>query len=109
MIGRCFSSGEKGWIRNWMRGGVGYLVQEPLITERFKGFLQFLYGPQWENKLLTGGGMLLAQLGASVSGYSLLTGSQMFQWDRLFPAWTSAELRFQLVKLAEAGGFTEVE
>ena len=32
-------------LRNWiehtrfMRGGVGYLVVEPLITERFKGFL----------------------------------------------------------------------
>ena len=28
----------------FMRGGVGYLVVEPLITEKFKGFLRFLYG-----------------------------------------------------------------
>ena len=31
----------KDWIEHtrFMRGGVGYLVVEPLITERFKGFL----------------------------------------------------------------------
>ena len=101
----------KDWIEHtrFMPGGIGYLVVEPLITERFKGFLQFLYGPQWEDKFLRGGEMLLAQLGAYISGYSLLTGFQRSQWDRLFPAWTSAELRSQLVKLAELGGFIEVE
>ena len=101
----------KDWMEHtrFMRGGVGYLVVEPLITERFKGFLQFLYGPQWDDKFLRGGEMLLAQLGAYVSGYSLLTGFQRSQRDRLFPAWTSAELRSQLVKLAELGGFIEVE
>ena len=52
--------------------------------------------------------MMLAQLGAYVSGYWVLTGFQRSQWDRLFPAWTSAELQSQLV-LAEAGGFIEVE
>ena len=92
-----------------MRGGVGYVVVEPLITEKFKGFLQFLPGPQWEDKFLRGGEMLLAQLGAFISGYTLLTGFQRSQWDRLFPAWTSAGLRSQLVKLAELGGFVEVE
>ena len=53
--------------------------------------------------------MLVAQLGAYVSGYSLPTRFQMSQWDKLFPAWTYAELRSQLVKLAEAGGSIEVE
>ena len=52
-----------GWaelqlLRDWMErtrfmhGGVGYLVVEPLKTERFTGFLQSLYGPQWENNIL---------------------------------------------------------
>ena len=90
----------KDWMEHnrFMRGGVRYLVVEPLITSRFNGFLQFLYSPQWEDKLLTGNEMLLAKLGAYVCGYSLLTGFQRSQWDRLFPAWTSAELRSQLIK-----------
>ena len=66
----------KDWIEHarFMRGGVGYLVVEPLINERFKGFPQFLYGPQWEDKFLGGGEMLLAHLGAYIFGYSFLTG-----------------------------------
>ena len=101
----------KDWMEHirFMRGGVGYLVVEPSITPRFKGFPQFLYGLQWEDKFLSGGKMLLAQLGAYISGYSLLTGFQRSQWDRLFPAWTSAELRSQLKKIAETGGFLELE
>ena len=55
---------EHSWI---MREGVGYLVVEPLITERFKTFLQFLNGPQWEANLLRGREKLLAQPGAYVS------------------------------------------
>ena len=39
----------------FLRGGDGYLVVEPLIFESFKGLLQFLYGPQWEDKFLRGG------------------------------------------------------
>ena len=92
-----------------MQGGVGYVVVSPLISERLKIFLQVLYGPQWEAKFLKGGEMLLAQLGAYVSGYSVLTGFQREQWDRLFPDWTTVELRAQLKKLAESGGFIEVE
>ena len=101
----------KDWIEHtrFMRGRIGYLVVEPLITERCKVFRQFLYGPQWEDKFSRGAEMLLAQLGAYISGYSLLTGFQRSQWGRLFPVWTSAELRTQLVKLAELGGFIEVE
>ena len=68
-----------------MQGGVGYVVLPPLITERLKTSLQVLYGPQWEARFLRGGEMLLAQLGAYVSGYSVLTGLQREQWDRLFP------------------------
>ena len=101
----------KDWIEHsrFMSGGVGYLVVDPLKSERFKGFLQFLYGPQWEDKFLTGREMLLGQLGAYISGYSLLRGFQRSQWDRLFPVWTFAELRSQLVKLAVLGGFIELE
>ena len=99
------------WMEHtrFMRGGLGYIIVELLITERFKVFLQFLHGPQWEDKILRGDEMPLGQLDAYVSGYSLLRGCQRSQWDRLFPAWTSAELRSHLVKLDEAGGFIEVE
>ena len=99
------------WVEHtrFMQGGVAYVVVSPLITERLKTFLQVLYGPQWEAKFLRGGEMLLAQLGAYVSGYSVLTGFQREQWDRLFPACTTVELRAQLKKLAESGGFIEVE
>ena len=92
-----------------MQGGLGYVVVSPLITERLKTFLQVVHGPQWEAKFLRGGEMILAQLGAYVSGYWVLTGFQREQWDRLFPVWTTVELRAQLKKLAESGGFIEVE
>ena len=84
----------KGWMeQTWiMRGEVGYLVVLPLISERLKTFLRVLYGPQWKAKFLRTGEMLLAQLGAYVSGYSGLTGFQREQWDRLFPVWTAVEL-----------------
>ena len=48
--------------------------------------------------------MLLAQLGASVSGYALLTVFRKEQWDRLFPAWTATELRSLLLNSTETGG-----
>ena len=92
-----------------MRGEVGYLVAELLITLKFKGFLQFLYGPQWEDKFMRGGEMLLAQLGASISGYSLLTRFQRSHWDGLFSALTSAEFRSQSVRLDESGGFLDLQ
>ena len=84
----------KGWMeQTWiMRGEVGYLVVSPLISERLKTFLRILYGPQWEAKFLRTGEMLLAQLGAYVSGYSGLTGFQRERWDRPFPVWTAVEL-----------------
>ena len=52
----------KDWMEHsrFMRGGIGYLVVEPLITQMFKGFLQFFYGSEWEDTFLRGGEMLLA-------------------------------------------------
>ena len=47
-----------------MHGGVAYLVVSPLISETLKNFLEVLYGLQWETKFLSGGKMLLAQIGA---------------------------------------------
>ena len=85
-------------LKDWMehtrilRGGVGYFVLSPLISERLKSFLGVLYGPQWEAKFLRGDPMLQAYLGAYVSCYYGLTGFQRVQWDRLFPAgprWSS--------------------
>ena len=68
----------KDWMEHTriMQGGVGYLVASPLISERLKAFHEVLFGQQCEAKFLRRGEMLLAQIGAYFSAYSVLTGFQ---------------------------------
>ena len=81
-------------------------IEEPEVSYNLKIFLTYVYGRQWEIKLLReSGDVLIEQMKAYLAGYNQLTGFNRRQWLRLFPAWTAQERRDQLEVLADAGGF----
>ena len=81
-------------------------IEEPEVSYNLKIFLTYVYGRQWEIKLLReSGDVLIEQMKAYLAGYNELTGFNRRQWLRLFPAWTAQERRDQLEALADAGGF----
>ena len=81
-------------------------IEEPEVSYNLKIFLTYVYGRQWEIKLLReSGDVLIEQMKAYLAGYNQLTGFTRRQWLRLFPAWTAQERRDQLETLADAGGF----
>ena len=81
-------------------------IEEPEVSYNLKIFLTYVYGRQWEIKLLReSGDVLIEQMKAYLAGYIQLTGFNRRQWLRLFPAWTAQERRDQLEALADAGGF----
>ena len=81
-------------------------IEEPEVSYNLKIFLTYVYGRQWEVKLLReSGDVLIEQMKAYLAGYNQLTGFNRRQWLRLFPAWTAQERRDQLEVLADAGGF----
>ena len=81
-------------------------IEEPDVSPNLKVFLRYVYGTQWEVKLIRESGeVLIEQLKAYLAGYNQLTSFNRRQWLRLFPAWTAQERRDQLGVLADAGGF----
>ena len=81
-------------------------IEEPEVSYNLKIFLIYVYGMQWEIKLLReSGDVLIEQMKAYLAGYNQLTSFNRRQWLRLFPAWTAQERRDQLEVLADAGGF----
>ena len=81
-------------------------IEESEVSYNLKIFLTYVYGRQWEIKLLReSGDVLIEQMKAYLAGYNQLTGFNRRQWLRLFPAWTAQERRDQLEVLADAGGF----
>ena len=81
-------------------------IEEPEVSYNLKIFLIYVYGRQWEIKLLRESGeVLIEQMKAYLAGYNQLTGFNRRQWLRLFPAWTAQERQDQLETLADAGGF----
>ena len=81
-------------------------IEEPEVSPNLKVFLRYVYGTQWEVKLVRESGEVpIDQLRAYLAGYNPLTSFNRRQWLRLFPAWTAQERRDQLRVLAEAGGF----
>ena len=113
---QIFSSGGVARLQEWaefvrgVRGQVGFTWVVPPISERFATFLQALYGYQWEERVLSPAGeTIFEELRAALVGYHSQTAFQRAQFLRLMNAWTAQEFRWQLKKLAAAGGFWEVE
>ena len=81
-------------------------IEEPDVSPNLKVFLRYVYGTQWEVKLIRESGeVLIEQLKAYSAGYNQLTSFNRRQWLRLFHATTAQESREQLGVLAHADGF----
>ena len=92
-----------------MRGSIGFVVQEPEITDDFKQFLITMYGSNWEKRVLSYQTMIIEQLYALITGYSKLTSPLKRAWLAQFNSWTPSQLRAQIKGLAEFGSFLEIE
>jgi len=100
---------EWATVTSFMRGSIGYVVQEPEITDDFKQFLITMYGSNWEKRVLSYQTMIVEQLYALITGYSKLTSRIKRAWLAQFDSWSSSQLRAQIKGLAESGGFLEIE
>ena len=94
---------------SFMRGSIGYVVQEPEITDNFKQFLIIIYGSNWEKRVLSYQTMIIEHLYVLINGYSKLISRIKRAWLAQFDSWSPSQLRAQIKGLAESGGFLEVE
>ena len=71
---------EWATVTSFMRGSIGYVVQEPDSTDNFKQFLIIMYGSNWEKRVLSYQTMIIEQLYALITGYSKLTSRIKRAW-----------------------------
>ena len=103
-------------LENWaslsrsMRGSPGFALSGAPIPNAFVSFLRANLGARWEGTLLSPlGELVLCQLRAYIDGFCQLTSFERGQWVRLYQLWTREERASQLRRLAEKGGFLEIE
>ena len=100
---------EWATVTSFIRGSIGYAVQEPEITDDFKHFLITMYGSNWEKRVLSYQTLIVEQLYALITGYSKFTSQIKRAWLAQFDSWGSSQLRAQIKGLAESGGVLEIE
>ena len=100
---------EWATVTSFMTGRIGYVFQEPEVTDDFNRFLIRMYGSNWEKRVLSYQKMIVEQLFALISGYSKLTSRIKWAWLAQFDFWTPSQLRVQIKGLAESRGFLEIE
>ena len=96
-------------VTRFMRGSIGYVVQELENTDDFKIYLTNMYGSNWEKKVLAYQTMNIEQLYAFITGYSKLTSRMRQAWLDQFNSWLPSVLRAQVKGLTESVGFVEIE
>ena len=96
-------------VTTFMRGSIGYVVQEPEIADDFQQFPIKMYGSNWEKRVLSYQKMIVKQLYALITGYIKLTSRIKRAWLAEFDSWIPCQLRAQIKGLAESGGFLEIE
>ena len=92
-----------------MSGNIGFVVQEPVVTDDFKQFLITMYGSNWEKRVLSNQTMIIGQLYVLITGYSKVTSRLKQAWLAQFDSWTPSQLRAQIEGLVESGGFLEIQ
>ena len=80
-------------VTSFMRGSIGYVVQEPEITDNFKQFLIIMYGSNWEKRVLSYQTMIIEQLYALITEYSKLTSRIKRAWLAQFNSWSPSQFR----------------
>ena len=103
-------------LRNWANetrarmSEENYVVGAPMVSQSFGAFLRYFHGEQWEIKFLKSAAEpLFDQLLAYISGYARLTSLKKNLLRRSFEGWSASEKTENLRKLAESGGFLELE
>ena len=100
---------EWATVTSFMRGSIGYVVQEPEIADDFKQFLITMYGSNWEKRFLSYQTMIVEQIYALGTGYSIMAIRIKRAWLAQFDSWTPNQIRSQIKGLAESGCFLEIE
>ena len=100
---------EWATVTSFMRGSIGNVVQGPEIFDDFKQFPIRMYGSNWDKIFLSYQAMIVEQLYALITGYSQLTSRIKLAWLAQFDSWTPSQLRAQIKRLADSGGFLEFE
>ena len=86
------------WARvpHFIKGNIGFLVQEPEIIDAFKQFLIIRYGSNWKKRVLGYQTMTIEQLYALITGYGKLTFRMKRARLNQFNSWSPHQLRVQL-------------
>ena len=84
---------EWATVTSFMRGSIGYVVQEPEVTDDSKQFLITMYGSNWEKRVFSYQTMIFEQLYALMTGYSKLTWRIKRASLAQFDSWNSSQLR----------------
>ena len=113
-LGLCYRVDVKAldeWatVTIFIRGSIGFVLQEPEITDDLKQFLITMYGSNWEKRVLSYQTMIIEQLYAFITGYSKLTSWLKRAWSAQFDCWTPSQLRAQIKGMAESGRFPEIQ
>ena len=88
----------------------GYVVGAPMVSQSFGAFLRYFHGEQWEIKFLKSAAEpLFDQLLPYIIGYARLTSLNRNLLRCSFEGWSASEKAENLRKLAESGGFLELE
>ena len=96
-------------VAHLMKGSIGFVVQEPEVTDDFKQFLIIMYGSNCEKRVLGYQAMIIEQLYALITGYGQLISRRKRAWLNQFDSWSPNQIRSQLKGLAKFGGFLEIE
>ena len=96
-------------VTSLMKRSIGFAVQEPEFTNDFRQFLIIMYCSNWEKRDHGYQTMIIEQLYALITGYSILTSQLKRAWLYQFDSWTPSQNRAQIRGLAESRGFPEIE
>ena len=103
-------------LRNWAHetrnrvNEFGFVVEAPVFSKNFAAYLLEHHGPQWEAKFLQlAAEPLFERMLAYIAGYASLTSFNNHQLRSLYETWAEEERTTNLRKLAESGGFLEIE
>ena len=112
----CFTRRDILDLKNWAQETRGrikekrYVVEAPIISQIFLGYLLVNYGPQWEIEFLRpAAGPLFERMIAYVVGYARPTSYNRQLLRGLYETWSVEEKAERLRPLAESGGFLEIE
>ena len=71
-------------VTNFMIGGLGFSVEEPEITSKFRDFFLFMYGTYWEKQILPYITTVMDQINFLIVGFRKLTNYQKPGWAERF-------------------------